>query len=110
MHKIPSLRLYDGFVIIFHIVLRNFTLVDFFLLGQKVNGERLLQKGIAFVFFVCQDGFNTSGTPFVFAAGCFSISGKINAADKLYLILENVKEDKKHSLVKVQIGLGKRRH
>ena len=40
----------------------------------------------------------------------YSISGKINAADKLYLILENVKEDKKHSLVKVQSGLGKRRH
>ncbi len=40
----------------------------------------------------------------------YCISGKINAADKLYLILENVKEDKKHSLVKVQSGLGKRRH
>jgi hypothetical protein len=40
----------------------------------------------------------------------YSISGKINAADKLYLILENVKEDKKHSLVKVQSDLGKRRH
>lgn len=36
----------------------------------------------------------------------YCVSGKINSADKLYLILENVKEDKKYSLVKVQSGLG----
>ena len=35
----------------------------------------------------------------------YCISGKVNSADKLYLILENVKEDRNHSFVKVQ-GLG----
>jgi len=32
----------------------------------------------------------------------YIISGKINSADKMYLILENVKEDKKYLNIKVQ--------
>lgn len=32
----------------------------------------------------------------------YIISGKINSANKMYLILENAKEDKKYSNIKVQ--------
>ena len=32
----------DGFMVAFHIVLRNFALIDFFLLGEKVYGVGFL--------------------------------------------------------------------
>lgn len=37
----------------------------------------------------------------------YCISGKVNSADKLYLILENAREDKRYSLIKVHDGLGR---
>lgn len=36
----------------------------------------------------------------------YCISGKVNSADKIYLILENVKEDRNYSLIKVHCDLG----
>ena len=69
LHLLKHVRADDGFVVAFHIVLRNFTLVDFFLLSEEVHSVGLLKERIALVFFVGKDTADGSGIPFIFTAG-----------------------------------------
>ncbi len=55
LHLSPFLRLNDGFVAVFHIVLGNLALVDLHPLLQKINCELLLQERRAPVFFIAED-------------------------------------------------------
>jgi hypothetical protein len=48
--------------------LRNFTLIDFSLLGQEINREAFLQNSIPFVLFICEDALNYARLPVPFAA------------------------------------------
>lgn len=50
LYPVEDLRADDGFVVIFHIVLRHFPFIRFRFFGQEVDGEPLLQQGIALVF------------------------------------------------------------
>lgn len=75
LHPVEDLRADDGFVVIFHIVLRHFPFICFRFFGQEVDGEPLLQQGIALVFLICQDAFRCSRIPvFLFCRG-FQPSG-----------------------------------
>lgn len=53
LHHLEGLRIDNGLVIIFDIVLRDFALIGFFLLGQEVDREGLLQQRIGSMF-ACQ--------------------------------------------------------
>ena len=67
LYLFEHIRADDGFVVAFHIVLRNFTLIDLFLLGEEVNRIGLLQERIALVFLIGKDAADGSGIPFIFA-------------------------------------------
>ena len=49
---IEDLRIDDCFVVLFNIVLRDLTFIDFCFLSQEVNGEGLLQECVTLVFFI----------------------------------------------------------
>ena len=51
LNLIEDLRIDDGFVILFDIVLRDLTFIDFCLFGQEVDDEGLLQECVTLVFF-----------------------------------------------------------
>ena len=51
-----------------HIVLRDFALVDLFLLGEEIHRIALLQERIALVLLVGENAANCPCVPFVFAA------------------------------------------
>ena len=46
LYLLEYIRADDGFVVAFHIVLWDFTLIGLFLLGQEVDREGLLQQRI----------------------------------------------------------------
>lgn len=52
LHHLEHVRVDDGFVVAFDVVLRNLTLVDFCLLGQEVDRVGFLQQGVTLVLFV----------------------------------------------------------
>ena len=59
LHPVEDLRADDGFVVIFHIVLRHFPFIRFRFFGQEVDGEPLpMAPGDVFrddpAFFLCQ--------------------------------------------------------
>ena len=56
-------------MVIFHIVLRDFALIDFGLLSQEIHGVGLLQKRIALVFLVAENAADGRNAPFFLAAG-----------------------------------------
>lgn len=75
LHPVEDLRADDGFVVIFHIVLRHFPFIRFRFFGQEVDGEPLLQQGIALVFLIRQDALYRPRIPaFLFRRG-FQPSG-----------------------------------
>lgn len=49
LYPVEDLRADDGFVVIFHIVLRHFPFIRFRFFGQEVDGEPLLVKIKAFI-------------------------------------------------------------
>ena len=75
LHPVEDLRADDGFVVIFHIVPRHFPFIRFRFFGQEVDGEPLLQQGIALVFLIRQDALYRPRIPaFLFRRG-FQPSG-----------------------------------
>ena len=68
LYLLKYLRADDGFVVALHIILRNFTFIDLFLLGEEVHGVGFLKECIALVFFVGKDAVDCSGIPFLFTA------------------------------------------
>lgn len=57
----------DGFMVIFHIVLRQGTGVAYAFLGEEVRGYGFLEKGVAHVFLVSQDLVDGGVVPFCLA-------------------------------------------
>lgn len=55
LHRLEHGRLYDGIVVMLHIILRDFSLIDLFLFGKEIHCVHFLQEGVAFVFFVRED-------------------------------------------------------
>lgn len=55
LHRLKYGRLYDGIVVVFHIILRDFALVDLFLFGEEIYRVHFLEERIPFVFFICED-------------------------------------------------------
>ena len=53
----------DGFVVAFHIILRNFTLVLLFLLCKEVYGVGLLKERITLVLLIFDDATNSAVRP-----------------------------------------------
>ncbi len=66
LNQIESLRINDGFVIIFHVVLRDLSFIDLGFLCKKIHGVCFLQQSISLVFFVGEDDLPRCRTPFVF--------------------------------------------
>ena len=69
LHHLEGLRIDNGLVVVLDVVLRDFTLVGLFLLGQKIYSEGLLQQRITLVLFVGENAFDVAGVPVVLAAG-----------------------------------------
>ena len=51
------------------IVLRNFSLIRLLFLLKEIYCERLLQQGISFVLFICQNGLHRAALPLFLACG-----------------------------------------
>ena len=83
LHPIKQARTNDGLVIIFHIVLRYFALIFLALLRQKIHGELLLKKRIAFVFLVGQDTEDRPRIPLRFSGRCLEISSSQLGCDRM---------------------------
>lgn len=66
--------LYDGGMVVFHIVLRHMSVILDFLFGQEILDVNLLEKDISFVLFVCEDAFDRGCRPGFLAAGCKNAS------------------------------------
>ena len=75
LYPVEDLRADDGFVVIFHIVLRHFPFIRFRFFGQEVDGEPLLQQGIALVFLICQDALYRPRIPAFLFCRSFQPSG-----------------------------------
>ena len=73
MNLIEDLRIDDGFVVLFDIVLRDLIFIDFCLFGQEVDDEGLLQECVTLVFFIGEDSLYRSGMPFLLAAWRWNI-------------------------------------
>ncbi|MPN20741.1 hypothetical protein SDC9_168120 [bioreactor metagenome] len=63
LHRIKFVRLNNGRMAILHIVLRNFTLVDFGSFGEKIHREAFLQQSITLVFLVGQNAYHCRHLP-----------------------------------------------
>ena len=69
LNHLEDIRIYDGLMVTLYIVLRNFTFIDFRLLGQEIDRIRFLQQGIALVFFIGEDALNCRLAPFSLTSG-----------------------------------------
>ena len=58
LHHVELGSVDDGGMAVLNVVAGDFAFVLLLCLGQKVNGETLLQQGIAFVLFIRQDAEN----------------------------------------------------
>ena len=77
LHHLEHVRLDDGLVVIFYIILWDFTLVDLGLFGQVVEGVGFLEQCITLVFLVAEDAFDGGLAPFLLATRCWdSISSQ----------------------------------
>ena len=65
--KLPRLGINDRFVRAGHIVLGHLALIYLLGFGEEINGERLLQQSITFVFLVRQNGLDGGVAPTVLA-------------------------------------------
>ena len=75
LYPVEDLRTDDSFVIVFHIVLRHFPFIRLRFFGQEVDGEPLLQQGIALVFLICQDALYRPRIPAFLFCRSFQPSG-----------------------------------
>ena len=55
LHHLEGVRVDDGLVVVLHIVLRDFALIDLLFFRQVIDGVGLLQESAALVFLVRQD-------------------------------------------------------
>lgn len=69
LHHLEGVRVNDSLVVVLHIVLRDFALIDLLFLRQVIDGVGLLQESTAFVFLVRQDAFDRRGVPLGLASG-----------------------------------------
>ena len=69
LHHLEGLRIDDGLVVAFNVILRNLALVGLRLLGQEIHSVTLLQQGITLVLLVHEDAFDRGLVPFLLAAG-----------------------------------------
>ena len=69
LHMIPLVRLDDGFMAAFHIILRDFPFVALELLLQEVHGKGLLEKRVTFVLLVLENAHDRGLAPSAAAAG-----------------------------------------
>ena len=53
----------DGLMIVFHIILRNDTMIPYPCLREEVRGICFLQEGIANVFLISQNLVDVAGVP-----------------------------------------------
>ena len=67
LHPVEYLRADDSFVVVFHIVLRHFPPIILGFLRQEIDGEPLLQQGIALIFLIGQDTLHRFWVPFALA-------------------------------------------
>jgi hypothetical protein len=58
LDHVEGLWVNDGFVVAFHIVLRNLAFVELGLLREVVDREGLLQEGIALVLLISKDALH----------------------------------------------------
>lgn len=61
---------YNGLMVMFHIILRHFVFIDFFLLREEVHRVDFLQERIPLIFLVGEDAPNRAFGPFCLAARC----------------------------------------
>ena len=59
LHHLEGVRVDDSLVVVLHIVLRDFALIDLLFLRQVIDGVVFLQESAALVFLIRQD-VNTS--------------------------------------------------
>lgn len=69
LHHLEGVRVDDSLVVVLHIVLRDFALIDLLFLRQVIDGVGLLQERTALVFFVRQDAFDRRGIPLGLSSG-----------------------------------------
>ena len=73
--RVPYFPLYDCFMIIFHIILCQFSIVLFQLFRKKIPDVILLHKQISLVFFILKDANNRNRSPTRFAMHSRNIFG-----------------------------------
>ena len=83
LYHLEYVRLYDGLVVIFYIILWDFTLVDLGLLGQEIDGVAFLKERIAFVLLIAEDAFDGGLAPFLFATRCWDAIGSQAVSDSV---------------------------
>ena len=67
LYLLEYIRADNGFMVAFHIVLRDFALIGLFLLGEEVNRVGLLQERNALVLLIGKDTADSSGIPLIFS-------------------------------------------
>ncbi len=78
LDQVEGLRCDDRFMVAFHVVLRDFALVDLRLFREVVDCVGFLQQGVALVFLVSEDGLDGTDAPVILAAGCLdAVIGKL---------------------------------
>lgn len=70
LYLLEYIRADNGFMVAFHIVLRDFALIGLFLLGEEVNRVGLLQERIALVLLIGKDTADGSGIPLMSLFRC----------------------------------------
>ena len=68
LHRLEHGRVYDGVMVILHIILRDLALVDLFLFGKEIHRVHFLQERVPFVFFVREDAPDRASRPVCLAA------------------------------------------
>ena len=69
LNHLEGIRVDDGLMVVLHIVLRDFALIDFLFLCQVIDGIGLLKESAALVFLVRQDAFDRRGIPLGLSSG-----------------------------------------
>lgn len=69
LNLIEDLRIDDGFVVLFDIVLRDLIFIDFCLFGQEVDDEGLLQECVTLVFSLERIAFTVPACHFCLPLG-----------------------------------------
>lgn len=76
LHRLEYGRLYDGIVVVFHIILRDLALIDLFLFGEEIHRVHFLLESIPFVFFIGEDALDRTLVPGVLPCGAFDAESR----------------------------------